>query len=76
MQLKVAIIGAGLMGHWHAHYAKQIGSEITAVIDLDAVAAGTLANRYGGQVYSSLEEALQYTSFEVVHICTPRTWQP
>jgi predicted dehydrogenase len=71
VQLKVAIIGAGLMGHWHAHYVKQIGAEITAVIDLDTVAAEKMSTKYGGQFFPNLEEALHHTNFEVVHICTP-----
>jgi len=71
VQLRVAIIGAGLMGHWHAHYAKQTGARITAVIDPDKSAADALAIKYEGQVFTDLEEALQHTNFDVVHICTP-----
>jgi len=71
VQLRVAIIGAGLMGHWHAYYVKQTGAKITAVIDPDKVAAEALAVKYEGRVFADLEEALQHTSFEIVHICTP-----
>ena len=71
MQLRVAIIGAGLMGHWHAYYVKQTGARITAVIDPDKAAADVLSVKYEGRVFADLEEALQHSSFDVVHICTP-----
>jgi len=71
VQLRVAIIGAGLMGHWHAYYVKQSGAEITAIIDLDTVAAEKMSTKYGGHFFPNLEAALQQTNFNVVHICTP-----
>lgn len=59
------------MGHWHAHYIKQTGAEITAVIDPDKNASGMLAAKYGGQIFTELDDALQSGSIDVVHICTP-----
>ena len=47
-QLTVAIVGAGLMGHWHAHAARKNDAIITAVIDPNAEAANALVGRYGG----------------------------
>ncbi len=64
-------MGAGLMGHWHAHYAKLAGAEITVVIDPDKSAAEKLANKYQSQIFSKIDDALQYSSFEVAHLCTP-----
>ncbi|MDL0429776.1 Gfo/Idh/MocA family oxidoreductase [Marinobacter sp. TBZ242] len=70
-QLTVAIVGAGLMGNWHAHAAQKNGALIAAVIDSSAQAANTLVDRYGGRAFSDLEKALEHAHFDVVHICTP-----
>lgn len=70
-QLTVAIVGAGLMGNWHAHAAQKNGAIIAAVIDSSAQAANTLVDRYGGRAFSDLKTALEQTHFHVVHICTP-----
>lgn len=72
MKLKVAVVGAGLMGRWHAHYINQTGAKITAVIDPNLKAAKTLAGKYKAHCFADLNEALQHSNFEVVHICTPR----
>lgn len=71
MQLDVAIVGAGLMGYWHAHAVKKLGANITAVVDPDPNAAGKVAARFGGRVFSGLEQALKQADVDVVHICTP-----
>ena len=71
MRLRVAIIGAGLMGHWHAHTAKNIGAEITAIIDSNMEAAGALAARFGGRSFPDFQQALAEASFDCLHICTP-----
>ncbi|MCR8915742.1 Gfo/Idh/MocA family oxidoreductase [Marinobacter panjinensis] len=70
-QLTVAIVGAGLMGNWHAHAAQKNGAVIAAVIDSSAQAANKLVGRYGGRAFSDFEQALEQTHFDVVHICTP-----
>src|SRR3990167_3467104 len=59
------------MGSWHAHSAKQSGAQITAVIDSDPKAAERLAARYGGKSFTTLEQALKSTNFDVLHVCTP-----
>lgn len=70
-KLTVAIVGAGLMGNWHAHAAKKNGAIIAAVIDSSIQAASTLVGRYGGRAFADFEQALVEAHFEVVHICTP-----
>jgi len=72
-QLTVAIVGAGLMGHWHAHAARKNDAIITAVIDPNAEAANALVGRYGGRAFADFERALAQAHFDVVHICTPLT---
>ena len=61
--MKVAIVGAGLMGRWHATYASRAGATITAVIDRDSEAATRLAKRFGA--------ATDAADVDAVHICTP-----
>ena len=70
-QLTVAIVGAGLMGHWHAHAATKNGATITAIVDPDQDAAKALGSRYGGDAFAGFEQALEQARFEIVHICTP-----
>lgn len=69
--LSVAIVGAGLMGNWHAHAAKKNGAIVTAIIDSNIQAAKSLVDRYGGRAFSGFEQALEQADFNLVHICTP-----
>ena len=70
-ELRVAIVGAGLMGNWHAHAATKSGATITAIIDLDLNAAKMLVSRYGGHAFTDFEQALEQARFDIAHICTP-----
>ena len=38
-----AIVGAGMMGFWHARYAARLGARVRGVVDLDVAAARRLA---------------------------------
>src|SRR5207249_1361800 len=67
----VVIAGAGLMGHWHAYYAKQLGANIAAVVDVDQSQALSLAARYGSRTALDLNAALRNSDVDFVHICTP-----
>ena len=66
---RVAIVGAGLMGRWHADAARHAGARIVAVVDPVIEAARAIA---GGDVpvYPSLAQALE-PAVDVIHICTP-----
>lgn len=69
--LRVAIVGAGLMGRWHAHYAAKAGAEVVAIVDRQAQAAMALHRNYpGAKVFPDLADVLQTCPVEVVHICT------
>ena len=70
--MKFGIIGAGMIGHFHA---KAIGAmadgELHSVFDLRAESAEKLAAEYGCKAYSSFEEVLADPELEVVTIGTP-----
>lgn len=68
----IAIVGAGLMGRWHAHSAKAIGAKIVGIVDPNLEAAQSLAKRYPtARVFATLEDCLDQCPSDVVHICTP-----
>lgn len=75
--LRVAVVGAGLMGQWHCHFAKQCGAEIVAVVDPESSRGAALAGKFGcTAVFTSLDEMLNTNDANIVHICTPtRTHQ-
>ncbi len=70
--LRAAVIGAGLMGGWHASAVRHAGGKVTAVVDTDGKRATALATRFpGAQVFTHLEKALSESCPDVVHLCTP-----
>lgn len=70
--LKIAIVGAGLMGRWHAYFAVKAGATIAAVVDPNTEAAKRLAQRFRGAATApALESALREHPIDVVHICVP-----
>lgn len=70
--LRVAIVGAGLMGYWHGHSIQRVGGQVVAIIDPNLLAAQTLAKHHPqARMFSSLEIALNACPVDVVHICTP-----
>src|SRR5215510_5208555 len=71
-QLRAGIIGAGLMGRWHANAIERARARVTAVADLDLAAARRLAARYReAQSYANLEKMLGQALLDVLHVCTP-----
>ncbi len=69
---RVAIVGAGLMGRWHAAYVRRSGGTVAAVVDRDLVAARALAARSrGAAVYGTDGDWPEIPGIDVVHICTP-----
>lgn len=71
MSIRVAVIGAGLMGYWHAFYARKNKANILAVVDPDAHAAARLAQMHGATAFGHTQELFDRLSPDVVHICTP-----
>lgn len=66
------IVGAGLMGRWHAHAVKASGGVVIGVVDTDAARAAVLSAAYDkAPVFATVEQALPSTTPTVVHVCTP-----
>ena len=69
---RAAIVGAGLMGRWHAHACRRAGGQVVAVVDMDAAAAARLARTCGGAAHAASFGALPATTqIDIVHVCTP-----
>jgi predicted dehydrogenase len=71
--LRAAVVGAGLMGRWHAHAIARVGGRVVAVVDPDAARASAFAARLPGSpiVEPDLEQAVRDHGVQVVHVCTP-----
>jgi predicted dehydrogenase len=69
-RLRAAIVGAGLMGHWHARYASRSAAEIVAIIDADPDAARNLQKRFPRAACCASVEGCLHLPIDVLHICT------
>lgn len=70
--LRVGIIGAGLMGKWHARAALKAGGNIVALADSESDTAKILTAKYpSAQIFDNLEEMLERQALDILHICTP-----
>jgi predicted dehydrogenase len=70
--IRVAVVGAGLMGRWHARYARRLGAEVAAIVDPSPAAAQALARRAGNAaVFADVGAMLQSVRPHAVHVCTP-----
>ena len=68
-ELRAAIVGAGLMGRWHADAIARAGGRVVAVVDTRIEQARKLAG--DGEGFRSLDDLGSRMSLDVVHICTP-----
>ena len=68
----VAVVGAGLMGRWHADACARANARLVATVDANLEAARRLSARYPGcHATTDLEEALANPAVTVLHVCTP-----
>src|SRR5262249_46290213 len=68
---RAAIVGAGLMGRWHAYYSRQAGGVVSAVVDPKQSAATALRARCpNARVFADLSDCLSSCALDVVHVCT------
>jgi len=71
-RVSATIVGAGLMGRWHAAAATSCGGRVDAIIDGDTRRAEALSSAYpGSRISTRLADVLAEGSGRVVHICTP-----
>jgi predicted dehydrogenase len=67
----VAIVGAGVMGRWHARYAKAAGGRVVALVDTDETRSQSLARHFpDAHVFRDVDDCLTATTASVVHVCT------
>jgi predicted dehydrogenase len=71
--LRAGVVGAGLMGRWHAEAIRHVGGRVVAVIDPDGGRAKRIAARLPGQpaVVPDVGRALEEQGIQVLHVCTP-----
>lgn len=67
---RVLLVGAGLMGRWHAHACRAAGAQILGVVDPDERAALSIGGP-GVATFASLKAALESKKPTVVHVCSP-----
>ena len=69
--LRAAIVGAGLMGRWHADAVKKAGGVVAIVADTDPTRAYSLAHEFGASSTGSIGAALSADLVDIVHVCAP-----
>jgi predicted dehydrogenase len=70
--ISAVIVGAGLMGRWHADAARRAGATIVGIVDADSSRAAALVRRFpNAREIRSLEDFLANGTANAVHICTP-----
>ncbi|MBZ5603762.1 MAG: Gfo/Idh/MocA family oxidoreductase [Acidobacteriia bacterium] len=70
--LNAAIVGAGLMGGWHARYASRCCARICGVVDRNRDSAHRLAAQFSGaREFAEISALFEQCRPRVVHVCTP-----
>jgi predicted dehydrogenase len=70
--IRAAVVGAGLMGRWHADAIARAGGVVAGVVDPNLARARRLAARHPvARVSSELSEVLAQGPLDVAHLCTP-----
>lgn len=70
--LRIGIVGAGLMGKWHAYFANKAGGQIVAIADVNEKQASQLVEKYSSAKYfKDVLEMFSQQAIDVAHICTP-----
>jgi UDP-N-acetylglucosamine 3-dehydrogenase len=69
-KLKMALVGAGIIGHVHAVVLKENANiDFVAVVDIKKEAAIELAGQYAIKAYSSIEECINKEDVDAFDIC-------
>jgi len=69
--LRAAIVGAGLMGHWHARALAPAGAHLVGICDCDVGAARGIARGAPVVIAGDIDELLDRVRPDVLHVCTP-----
>lgn len=70
--IKAGIVGAGLMGRWHAWAVRKAGGSVVAIADPDPARRERLANDCpGADSFADCERMLGQANLHVLHVCTP-----
>lgn len=71
-KIRAGIVGAGLMGRWHAYALERSGGEVVGIADFDKAKAEKLAAQYpNALVFGNVEEMLAVQNLDVLHVCSP-----
>ena len=72
-RVRLALVGAGVIGTHHGRVIAELGDqlELVAVVDPVPERAQRLAAERGGRVFASLADALAAVELDVVVVCTP-----
>ncbi len=71
-KIRAGIVGAGLMGIWHAHALERAGGTVAGFADFDASKAERLAAKYeNAKAFGDAEEMLAALKLDVLHVCSP-----
>ncbi len=65
--VRAGVVGAGLMGPWHARELQRAGGTLVGVVDADPAAA----QRLGAPLATSTLDELLSHAPDAVHVCTP-----
>src|SRR5690349_9563048 len=69
---RAAIIGAGLMGRWHADAVRRVGGRVTLIVDSNDAAREALGRRYPeARLVADVDASLLARHATAAHICTP-----
>ena len=69
---RAAIIGAGLMGRWHAHAVRRIGGRVAWIVDPNEDARRALGRRFPeAQLAESLDPDVVRRTSTAAHVCSP-----
>lgn len=70
-RIRAGIVGAGLMGRWHAHALERAGGVVVAIADIEIARAESLRSRHpAGGIFDSVESMLRDLKPDVLHICS------
>ena len=74
---RAAIIGAGLMGRWHADAIRRLGGRVSLIIDPNDVAREALGRRHPeAKLAHALDAGDVRRDALVAHVCTPVATHP